>query len=62
MHIDIIDLRTFPKTIEALVDKQIYFPGYHMIKTHWYTICLDGSVPVEEICQRIDESYRLATK
>lgn len=60
--IDIIDLRTFPKTIETLVDKQTYFPGFHMNKKHWYTICLDGSVPVEEICQRIDESYRLATK
>ena len=28
-----------------------------MNKKHWYTVILDGSVPFEEICRRIDESY-----
>lgn len=60
--LDIIDLRGRPDTIEALVDGKRYFPGYHMNKKHWFTICLDGSVPVEEIFFRIDESFALAAK
>lgn len=59
---DIIDLRGKPEEISALVDGQKYFPGYHMNKKHWFTICLDGSVPIEEIFCRIDESFALAKK
>lgn len=58
--VDIIDLRIKPEDVEALLDGKKYFPGYHMNKRHWYTICLDGSVPIEEIFCRIDESFALA--
>jgi len=34
-------------------------PGYHMNKTHWNTIALDGSVPEEEVRGMIDVSYEL---
>ncbi len=27
---------------------------------HGYTVCLDGSIPLEELRQRIDESYAMA--
>lgn len=60
--IEIIDLRIESEKIDTLIDGVKYFPGYHMNKKSWYTICLDGSVSVEEICERIDESYRLAKK
>lgn len=60
--IEIIDLRVRPEEISALIDGMKYFPGYHMNKKSWYTICLDGSVPVDEICERIDASYQLAKK
>ncbi|MDR0492375.1 MAG: MmcQ/YjbR family DNA-binding protein [Nitrososphaerota archaeon] len=60
--IDILDLKTKPEKIEAIVDGKKYFPGYHMNKKHWYTICLDGSVPIEEIFQLIDTSYKLSAK
>lgn len=56
----ILDLRIQPDDLAAVVDGVRFFPGYHMNKQHWYTICLDGSVPVEEIYQRIDASYLLA--
>ena len=49
-----------PEQMNAMIDKKRYFPGWHMNKKHWYTIILDGSVSTEEICSRIDESYRLA--
>lgn len=60
--VEILDLRMKPDDIETLLDNKKYFPGYHMNKKHWCTICLDGSVPIEEICRRIDESYLLAVK
>lgn len=60
--IEILDLRMKPEEIENRVDMKKYFPGYHMNKKHWITICLDKTVPYEEICSRIDESYVLAIK
>ncbi len=57
--IEIIDLKERPDKINLIVDGKIYLPGYHMNKKHWYTICLDGSVPIKEIYKRIDKSYNL---
>ena len=62
MPVEVIDLRGLPDEIAALTDGKKYFPGYHMNKTHWYTICLNGSVALDEICRRVDESYVLAKK
>lgn len=59
---EIIDLRIKPEELEKLVDCTLYFPGYHMNKRHWLTIVLDGSVPFDEICERLEESHRLALK
>lgn len=59
---EVLDLRIQPEALEALINNEAYFPGYHMNKKHWFTILLNGSVPREEICHRIDNSYRLAMK
>lgn len=58
--VEIIDLRMEEKKIAELTDNRKYFAGYHMNKRHWLTVCLDGSVPVEEIYAMLDESYLLA--
>ena len=60
--IEIIDLRADSAQIAAMTDGEKYFPGYHMNKKHWLTICLDGSVSAEEIYALIDNSYLLAKK
>lgn len=60
--VEIIDLRIQPEKVTELIDNENYFPGWHMNKKSWYTIILDGSVPLEELCRRIDESYILAKK
>lgn len=60
--LDIIDLRAETDEIARLVDGERYFPGYHMNKSHWLTLCLDGRMAAEEVCRRLDESYRLAGK
>ncbi len=60
--IEILDLRIAPDEVDALIDQEKYFPGYHMNKRHWFTICLNGSLPSGEIFARIDASYQLARK
>lgn len=61
-RVEILDLRMKPEEIGVTVDGKLYFPGYHMNKAHWITLCLDGSLPLEEILRRLDDSYRLAGK
>lgn len=61
-RVEIIDLRMPPEEIEKQVDGVGILPGYHMNKKHWVTVCLDGEVSFDEICRKIDESYRLAKK
>lgn len=42
--------------------RQLYpavLPAYHMNKTHWNTVILDGSIPENEINRMILESYDL---
>lgn len=58
---EIIDLRIHPSQMAGTVDNARYFPGWHMNKKSWYTVVLDGSVPTEELCRRMDESYALAS-
>ncbi|MDR2880561.1 MAG: MmcQ/YjbR family DNA-binding protein [Azoarcus sp.] len=60
--VDIINLRVKPESLDSLVDGKRYFPGFHMNKKHWITICLDGSVSIEEIFSRIDDSFALAMR
>lgn len=60
--IEILDLRIDPMQLKQTIDNKRYFPGYHMNKKNWYTICLDGSVENDELFKRIDISYRLAKK
>ncbi len=55
--VEIIDLKDTPDNITSLVDGKTYLAGYHMNKKHWYTVCLDESVPIEEIYERIDISF-----
>ncbi|MDE5943330.1 MAG: MmcQ/YjbR family DNA-binding protein [Clostridia bacterium] len=58
--VEIIDLRADPERIEGMVDGKKIFGGWHMNKKHWITVCLDGSLPPEDICRMIDISYNLA--
>ena len=34
-------------------------PGYHMNKTHWNTVLMDGSVGDKLVTELIDHSYEL---
>ena len=37
-------------------------PGYHMNKTHWNTVIVDGTIPEKSLLQWIDSSYNLVVK
>lgn len=58
--IRVMNLHGTAEQVAALVDGQKYFPGYHMNRKYWYTLCLDGSVPFAELQQRIAESFHLS--
>lgn len=61
-EIEIIDLRLPPEQMPSLIDGKKYFPGWHMNKKHWYTLILNGSVPLEELFRRVEVSYHLAVR
>jgi len=37
-------------------------PGYHMNKTHWNTVYMDGGLNDKQLCDMIDHSYNLILK
>ena len=50
---------------QALLLRDVYpavRSGYHMNKTHWNTITLDGTIPAAELTGMIDDSYELVAK
>lgn len=50
---------------EAIMLRDVFdtvIPGYHMNKTHWNTLILDGSIPVPEIERMIDRSFGLVVR
>jgi len=47
------------KNIELREEYPAVKPGYHMSKTHWNTIEIDGSMADDVIKNLIDESYDL---
>jgi predicted DNA-binding protein (MmcQ/YjbR family) len=58
-----INLKCDPTLAEML--RTIYDavkPGYHMDKRHWNTVIVDGSIPMPEIYEMIDNSYDLVVK
>ena len=57
-YVDIINVKLGdPMLVDMLVRQPGYFYGYHISRSNWISILLDGTVPFQEICQWIDESY-----
>lgn len=56
--VDILNVKVSdPLLLDSLVQQNGFFRGYHMNKGSWVSILLDGTVPFEEIRQRLKESY-----
>lgn len=60
--VNILNVKSDPMLIGALIDRVSFFPAYHMNREHWMTILLDGSAPREEVFGLLDRSYSLTKK
>ena len=60
--VDVINLKNIPEMIGGLRKETGIFPAYHMNKEYWITVILDGTVPIEKVCDLIDISYELTKK
>ena len=57
--VDVLNVKLDDPLLRDLLTQQDgYFPGYHITRGNWMSILLDGSVPIEDICLQIDNSYR----
>lgn len=57
--IEVIDLRYEKGKTSNIIDNKKIFPGYHMNKSSWITIKLDGSMDNLELFKLIDNSYNI---
>ncbi len=57
--LDVVNLKCNPIVIGSLRGERGFFPAYHMNKSNWITVALDGSVPDEQIKTLLDMSYDL---
>lgn len=60
--IDILVIKCQPEIIASLVGQKGFAPAYHMNKTHWITILLDGTLKDDEIYNLLDMSYEMTNK
>lgn len=57
--LEILDIRCGPVLLGSLLGTKGFLPAYHMNKSNWVTILLDGSVPDNEIINLLTVSYDL---
>lgn len=58
-RVDVINVKCDPIMLGSLLENEGYLPAYHMSKTSWITILLDGTVKATEIFNMIDISFRM---
>ena len=57
--LDVLNLKCDPLLIGSLREERGFFPAYHMSKTSWMTVALDGSVEDEKLKWLLGLSYDL---
>ena len=59
-NIDVVNLKCAPEVIESIAGIEPgIFRAYHMNKTHWLTVALDGSCDSDTIAWLVGISYDL---
>lgn len=62
-RVDVVNLKCAPEVIESLAGVEPgIFRAYHMNKTHWLTVALDGSCDDDTIRWLLNISYDLTKK
>lgn len=59
--VDVLNIKCDPQLIGSLLKKDGCHPAYHMNKSKWLTVRLDGSVPFDEIVGFLEMSYELTS-
>lgn len=60
--VDILNVKCEPDVIGAFRQRDGFLPAYHMNRSHWLTVLLDGTVDRETIVSLLDMSYDLIEK
>lgn len=60
--VDVINLKIDPLMMGSFLDEKGIFPAYHMSKTCWISVLLDGSVDADTLAFLIDISFELTAK
>ncbi|WP_321972839.1 MmcQ/YjbR family DNA-binding protein [Paratractidigestivibacter sp.] len=55
--LDVVNLKCDPALVICLRDQDGFFPAYHMSKTNWVTVALDGSVDDDQLIALLDMSF-----
>ena len=60
-RIDVMNVKLEPMMVGSFLKKKGFYPAYHMNKTHWISMILDGSKIVSDtdIKDLLDISYKL---
>ena len=61
-HIDVVNLKCDPMIIPDIIAEGIVYPAYHMNKTHWISLPLDGLRDDATVMWLLDISYKLTDK
>ena len=61
-EISVVNLKCDPRLIGSFWEEPGIFPGWHMNKSHWLSVALDGTVEDEKIKFLVDMSYELTVK
>ena len=57
--IDVVNLKVAPEMIQGLWQEAGVFPAYHMNKTHWVTVALDGTASEDMVAFLTGVSFEL---
>ena len=62
IRLDILNVKCDPIMIGSLITENGFYPAYHMNKSNWITVALDGSADDEKIKFLLDMSFDLTSK
>lgn len=58
-RVDAVNLKCDPLLVGSVTKQTGVFPAYHMNKTHWITVALDGSADAETVKMLLGASFAL---
>ncbi|MBR6207021.1 MAG: MmcQ/YjbR family DNA-binding protein [Oscillospiraceae bacterium] len=59
--VDVVNLKNSPLMMGSLIREPGIFPAYHMSRSSWISVVLDGTVPDDTLLALLDMSYQLTS-